>query len=42
LQVGAKNAEMQKVVDLIPSVSHRGEKAEVKEEIDPVKMLPSM
>ena len=40
-QVGAKNPELQKVVDLIPSVSHLGEKAAVKEAIDPIKMLPS-
>jgi len=40
-QVGAKNAELQKVVDLLPSISHCGEKAEVKEAIDPIKMLPS-
>ena len=40
-QVGAKNPELQKVIDLIPSVSHRGEKAAVKEAIDPIKMLPS-
>ena len=41
-QVGAKNPEFQKIVDLIPSISHRGEKAVVKEVIDPVKLLPSM
>jgi carbonic anhydrase len=41
-QVGATNPELQKVVDLLPSISHRGEKAVVKEPIDPVKMLPSM
>jgi carbonic anhydrase len=40
-QVGAKNPELQKVVDLIPSISHYGEKAVVKEAIDPIKMLPS-
>jgi carbonic anhydrase len=40
-QVGAKNPELQKVVDLIPRISHRGEKAEVKKAIDPIKMLPS-
>ena len=41
-QVGAKNPELQKVVDLIPSISHRGEQAMVKEAIDPIKMFPSM
>nr|BAU68125.1 carbonic anhydrase [Nasutitermes takasagoensis] len=40
LKVGAKNPELQKVIDLIPSISHRGEKTEVKEAIDPAKMLP--
>ena len=41
-QVGAKNPELQKVVDLLPSISHCGDKAVVKEAIDPIKMLPSM
>jgi carbonic anhydrase len=40
LKVGAKNPELQKVVDLIPSISHRGEQAMVKEAIDPIKMFP--
>ena len=40
-QVGAKNPELQKVIDLIPSISHRDKKAAVKEVIDPIKMLPS-
>jgi len=40
-QVGAKNPELQKVVDLLPSISHAGEKAAVKEAIDPIQMLPS-
>lgn len=41
LKVGAKNPEFQKIVDLIPSISHRGEKAVVNEVIDPVKLLPN-
>jgi carbonic anhydrase len=41
-QVGAKNPELQKIVDLIPSIYHRGEKAVVKEVIDPTKLLPGM
>jgi carbonic anhydrase len=40
LKVGAKNPELQKVVDLLPSISHCGDKAVVKEAIDPIKMLP--
>jgi len=40
-QIGAKNPELQKVVDLISSIPHRGDKAAVKEAIDPIKMLPS-
>lgn len=41
-QVGAKNPELQKIIDLIPSIYHRGEKAVVKELIDPAKLLPGM
>lgn len=40
LKVGAKNPELQKIVDLIPRIYHRGEKAVVKEVIDPAKLLP--
>jgi hypothetical protein len=36
------NPEIQKVVDLLRSIPHRGEKTVVKDPIDPVKMLPSM
>ena len=39
-QVGAKNPELQKVVDIIPSISHAGEKAAVTKTIDPTKMIP--
>jgi len=40
LKVGAKNPELQKIVDLIPSISHCGEKAVLKKTIDPSNMLP--
>jgi hypothetical protein len=36
------NPEIQKVVELLVNIPHRGEKAVVKKPIDPVKMLPSM
>ncbi|KAJ9592260.1 hypothetical protein L9F63_001156, partial [Diploptera punctata] len=40
LKVGEPNPEMQKIVDLIPRIYHRGDKAEITEPIDPLKLLP--
>jgi carbonic anhydrase len=41
-QVGKENSELQKIVDLLPSIYHRGEKTAIKEPIDPAKLLPGM
>ncbi|PNF19325.1 hypothetical protein B7P43_G07303 [Cryptotermes secundus] len=40
LKVGKENPELQKIVELIPSIYHRGQKIAVKEPIDPASLLP--
>jgi carbonic anhydrase len=42
LQVGKENPELQKIVELIPSIYHRGQKIALKDPIDPAKLLPGM
>jgi carbonic anhydrase len=41
-KVGKENPELQKIVELIPSIYHRGQKIAVKEPIDPASLLPGM
>ncbi|KDR09625.1 Carbonic anhydrase, partial [Zootermopsis nevadensis] len=40
LKVGKENPELQKIVEHIPSIYHRGQKTAIKEPIDPAKLLP--
>ncbi|KAJ8879823.1 hypothetical protein PR048_020431 [Dryococelus australis] len=40
LKVGRSHEELQKIVDLIPQVTHKGQKVSVDGPIDPVKFIP--
>lgn len=39
-QVGAENPELAKLVELLPSIPHKGDSVAIDEDVDPAAFIP--